>query len=68
MNAHQATVARRLGQFRAYNQLTGLWFVSGFGFTEALESRATVLDHAQLAVVRATWENVGEVNVGLNIG
>lgn len=49
--------------FSAYNTVTGL-FWNGKGFT-APEWAAAALDAVELAVLRATYLNVGVVNIGL---
>jgi hypothetical protein len=50
----------------AFNKITGLYYVltnvagqRSAGFSAETESEATLLDAAQLAVVRATYANVG---------
>ena len=47
--------------FKAKNAKTGLWFVAGKHFAETSESNATVMSAAQLAFVRASYDNVLDV-------
>lgn len=49
--------------YLARNKLTGLYW-DGFGF-RADEYAAAVLDAPELALLRATWENVESICLGV---